>query len=123
MARIMTAHHSIEDLVRRAQDGDSGAFDELARLYRTRLEALAASRMTASLRRTCPIEDVVQETFTRALESIGGFQWKGEESFLRWLGAIARNFIARSARRGQRTVDLELVQDVPASGTDPWTAR
>lgn len=115
----MTAHHSIEDLVRRAQGGDADAFAELARLYRARLEALAASRMTASLRRTCPIEDVVQETWARALESIGGFQWTGEESFLRWLGAIARNVIARGARRSQRPTDLELVRDVPASGTSP----
>ena len=124
MVDIMTQHGSIEDLVRRAQGGYSDAFGTLASMYRTRLEALAASRMAFALRRRLSPEEVVQETLTRGLESIGRFSWQVEESFLRWLGAIARNVISHAARDDRVSVDLEAVQRQPTSDVTPSrTAR
>jgi RNA polymerase sigma-70 factor (ECF subfamily) len=115
MVETMEKHGSVEDLVRRAQDGDAGAFGELGLFYRARLEALAASRMGPALRRRLSPEEVVQETLTRGLESLHRFRWQGEDSFLRWLGAIVRNVIAHAARDHRASLDLAAVEGKAAS--------
>jgi len=107
------------DLVSRARKGEADAYGELASRYQKRLEALAFSLMTPALRRAHPVGDVVQETLTRGLESIGSFEWQGKESFLRWLGAITRNIIARAADRELRVAKLGLTLEPPAPGVSP----
>src|SRR5262245_24166234 len=119
MLEIMTQNGSTEELVRRAQSGNADAFGTLASLYKTRLEALASSRMAFALRQKLSPEEVVQETFERGLESIGRFRWQGEESFLRWLGAIVRNVISRAARDERVSLDLEAVERQPTSDVSP----
>jgi RNA polymerase sigma-70 factor (ECF subfamily) len=109
----------VENLVRRAQEGHKDAFAELVGLYRQRIEALAASRMAQSLRRKVSVEDVVQETIARAMESIGQFQWRGEDSFLWWLGAISRNVVARAARGRGLSLDLAIAGERGGSGPSP----
>ena len=119
LAEIMTADSLVEQLVRKAQECDSDAFAELTSLYQRRVEALVASRMVPALRKKLPVEDAVQETFSRALESIDRFRWCGEDSFMKWLGTIARNVIARAARNNKVSTNFELVREVPGSGTSP----
>ncbi len=119
MVEIMAQHSSVEDLIQKAQSGDSDAFGELASLYRVRLEALATSRMTRRLRRRLAPEEVVQETLTQGFESIQRFRWQGEDSFLRWLGAIVRNVIAHAARDDRVSPDLESVVRRPGSDVTP----
>ena len=87
MVVMMTQDPPVEKLVQMAQGGDDAAFGELVKLYQRRVEALAASRMSPTLRRKLTVDDVVQESFTRALESLRSFSWQGEDSFMRWLGA------------------------------------
>ena len=114
----MAQESSVEDLVRRAQEGDPGAFAAISDLYRRRVEALAASRMAPALRRKIPVDDVVQETFVRAFESIGRFRWRGEDSFMRWIGTISRNVVARAAREKGISLDLELSHDLGEFGVE-----
>lgn len=49
-------------------------------------------------------DDLLQETFFRALRSIGSF--RGEATPLTWLCSIARNVAASHARRQKRDSDL-----------------
>jgi RNA polymerase sigma-70 factor (ECF subfamily) len=119
MGNVMALEPNDQELLRRARAGDRHAYGELASRYRTRLEALAFSLMTPVLRRAHPVEDIVQETLTRGLEAIGSFEWKGSESFLRWLGAIARNIIVQAVRREPLAAKPGLKLDAPAPGVSP----
>lgn len=44
------------------------------------------------------LEDVRQEVWTKAWESIGSFRWRGKDSFRHWLEGIARNVVNDKAR-------------------------
>lgn len=99
MAALRDSSTPVRELAEKAQASDTAAFAEISRLHMRRLDALSGSLMTPKLRRQLPVEDVVQETLARALESIGRCAWQGEGSLLRWLVTIARHVIARSASR------------------------
>ncbi len=49
--------------------------------------------MGSRLRSRLEVEDVLQETFAVAYETIGGFSWRDEESFYRWLGSIPEHLL------------------------------
>ena len=69
----MATQDSIEVLVGRAQTGDRDAFDEIVRSYCEQLKRHIGSRMGSRLRAKLEIDDVVQETFTVAFETINRF--------------------------------------------------
>jgi hypothetical protein len=83
------------------------------------LEALAASRMAFALRRRLSPEEVVQETLTRGLESIGRFTLAGGGV----VPPLARRHSAERDRHAARddrvSVDLEAVQRQPTSDVTP----
>jgi RNA polymerase sigma-70 factor (ECF subfamily) len=56
-------------------------------------------------------EDVLQETFAVAFQSIGQVQWYGEERFYRWLGSIAEHVIWSSSQK-KAWEQIRLRQDV-----------
>jgi RNA polymerase sigma-70 factor (ECF subfamily) len=119
MARhTMIDDRTIEDLVRRAPDRD--ALDELARLVRPRLERLVRSRMGAAVRAHLEPDDVVQETLLKAFKALPRLEWRGEEAFYRWLGAIAEHVILKATQRAARPF-LSLEEE-PADPT-PSAAR
>ena len=89
-------------LVESAKAGKRSAFDELAERYRDRLECFIRSRLGARMAEVESLEDIQQETWLRAFQSIERFQWQGEESFVHWLGTIAENVMRSLARREQR---------------------
>jgi len=95
----MESQDQTQILVRNAQEGQRGAFEELAARHRLRIEALIRSRIGPALRETVEVEDLIQETLLRAFESIGRFRWQGDESFFRWLAGIAVRVILQAARR------------------------
>lgn len=86
------------ELVRRAQGNDRQAFDRLAEMYRSRLRFLARSRLGQDLGQRVEVEDVLQETFMRAFESIQNFQWRSKGSFYSWLCSIAEHVLQDFAR-------------------------
>jgi RNA polymerase sigma-70 factor (ECF subfamily) len=92
-------------LVDQARDGDHRAFEELCRGHRERLLALIRSRLGPAARQGADPEDVLQAALVRALHSLQRFEWRGDDSFLRWLESIAIHVTLDAVRhQGRRTV-------------------
>jgi RNA polymerase sigma-70 factor (ECF subfamily) len=72
--------------VRRAADGDHGAFERLYRLHLERVYALALRMTGEDL-----AEDLTQEVFIRAWQKLGSF--RGDAQFGTWLHRLAVNHI------------------------------
>jgi RNA polymerase sigma-70 factor, ECF subfamily len=85
--RVTASSVRVDDtvLVRRAQQGDTSAFEELVRNYDGRVLRLAM-HLTDS---TEDAQDIYQETFLRAYRNIGRFRF--ECSFYTWIYRIVTN--------------------------------
>ena len=97
-------HESVttELLIERLRRGDQAAFGTLVETYRERVRGFVRTRMGARVHAELDAEDIVQETFLRALEGLEEFQWQGEPLFFRWLCGIAKNVILHTATRRKR---------------------
>lgn len=100
------------DLVRRAQKGDTSAFEHLYRMQVGRIYALCV-RMVADPVRA---EILTQDAFVQAWQKLGSFQ--GDSAFSTWLHRLAVNVVLtdlRSERR--RTGRVEPTDDLaPING-------
>ena len=96
-------HEDDEVLVRRAQRGNSAAFDVLVERYKERLYA-TVYHMTANHE---DANDLVQDTFIKAFKSLNSF--RGQSSFYTWVYRIAVNrtinFLKRRKNRNQYSLD------------------
>jgi len=103
MTNQITPDVSDPELVARARAGDLDAFEALTNRYEQRVYSLAL-RM---LRHQQDAEDVTQQTFLSALESLAGF--RGDASFATWLLRIATHAALKiiRKRKGLETVSLE----------------
>lgn len=93
---------NIPDLVRRAQSGDVRAFEHLYKQHVGRVFAVCI-RMVGNRQRA---EELTQDTFVRAWETLGSF--RGESALSSWLHRVAVNVVLvgfRSARRYQSRVE------------------
>lgn len=72
-------------LIQRAQDGDTGAYDELVRRHQERIYA-TIYHMTSNHE---DANDLAQETFIKAYSALKSF--KGDSSFFTWVYRIAVN--------------------------------
>lgn len=104
---------------RRICSGDCNALGEAFEKLRPRLTGWIRSRLGSKLRETLSLDDVLQETFARALQSVHGFRGDNEDALLAWLGAIAESFIRKTASREKRAPELFVERDVPGSGSSP----
>ena len=95
------------DLVQRAQAGDRDAFRELVERYQRRIAALALGM----LRSREDALDVVQETFTKAYQSLDRF--KGDSAFYTWVYRIAHNLCIDHQRRAGKQPQVPLDSDEP----------
>src|SRR4029453_5961552 len=73
------------DLVKRCQNGDSGAFDELVVRYRTRVFGMIYNMVHNEQ----DAWDLAQDSFAKAWKSIPRF--RGKSSFYTWLYRIVMN--------------------------------
>ena len=89
-------------LIEKAANGDRAAFDRLTEGHRERLGALVAARLGNDLRRKVGVDDIVQDTFLRAFQSVHRFRWEGPDSVSRWLAAIADHVILYAAQKYRR---------------------
>lgn len=109
-----------EEVIRRAQRGDDGAYEEIFRRFVESAFA-TAYRLTGN---TADAEDITQEAFVRAFSAIGGFEHRS--SFHTWLYRILLNVaydhFRKSAKERARTyiklTDSE-VAPVAAADTSP----
>src|SRR5687767_7053027 len=84
-------------LVRLAQSGDAASF---GRLYERYFEKVY-SYLSFKLGSTTDAEDVAEQVFLKALESLGGYKWTGVP-FQAWLFRIAHNMMVDTLRRRTR---------------------
>ena len=117
----MEAHDS-QDLLGRAQRGDSSAFGSLLIACRPELEKYIRARVGDHLRSRVEADDVLQETCTRALESVDRVQWTGNDTFIRWLKGIARHVILQEAGRREESELIYLAEEKHAEGPSPSRA-
>jgi RNA polymerase sigma-70 factor (ECF subfamily) len=86
-----------EDLVAAAQQRDRAAMEELIKRYLPGLRTFVRLRVDHSLRAKESCSDLVQSACMEALEHLGQFEYRGEDSFRNWLFTTALNKI-RSRR-------------------------
>ncbi len=93
-----------EQLIRRAQQGDNGAFEELLLLHQKKVYNLCL-RMSAN-----PDDalDLSQEAFLRAWRSLGQYQF--EASFSTWLFRLTSNICIDFLRRKKRRQETSLTE-------------
>jgi RNA polymerase sigma factor (sigma-70 family) len=101
------------------ETGDEAAFRVLYRRHTPRLWPLLL-RMLGGTGAKADAEDAVQETWIRAVESLGSFRW--ESAFSTWLTGIAlncaRQTLRRRRRRGETTTD-GLLERLDGDRPDP----
>lgn len=100
-------------LVRRAKDGDRGAFEEL---YREHVDGVARQ---VRFRLGSLDDDVVAEVFLRAWRGLSTYRDVGRP-FGAWLHGIARYVILDELRRRGRSLPVDRVPDRPV---DPMIAE
>ncbi len=89
-------------LVRRAQDGDMGAYDELIRRYQERVYA-TVYHMTSNHE---DANDLTQETFIKGFQALKSF--KGDSSFYTWVYRIAVNKTINFLKQRKNRTHLSL---------------
>lgn len=114
--------HEEKELVERATGGDRDAFQRLYELHIGAIFAFLRARAPREL-----AEDLAAETFCRAFQHIGRYEWRGAP-YRAWLLRIARNLLIahwRSKSSGVHLLaDLEPVADahVDADPTERMAA-
>jgi RNA polymerase sigma-70 factor (ECF subfamily) len=102
----------VEGLVDRARAGDRAAFARLIDAFKDRIYGYVY-RMLGDAEEA---EDVAQETFVRAFQSLGSF--RGAASFHTWLYRIASNLAIDVARRNKRQNNGTFSLDEPLESDD-----
>ena len=117
---------ALELLVRRAQEGERDALDELLRRYGDRVRSAIRRRLSPDLRRRFETEDAFQLAVAVTLEDLRGLDYRGEKAFVAWLRSVAERRMLGAARRHhairrdvRREVPLEDPDAIPGGGTAP----
>jgi RNA polymerase sigma-70 factor (ECF subfamily) len=97
-------------LLERVRSGDRSAGETLFRQHQGRLRRALRARMAPEIRPVVERDELVQETFTEALRSLAGFEWRGQGAFLAWLLQIATHSLQDRVRR-ERLAPLESLED------------
>ena len=106
-----------ESLVRRAKEHDQEAFTQL---YEAHFDKIYRY-LVLKLGDPTEAEDMTQQVFLKALQSISSFKWKGV-SFSAWLYRIAHNQSVDYYRKKGRRDAVPLNDSLVASDADPQTA-
>jgi len=99
-------------VIARVQDGDAEAYDVLVSKYLPRVVAIA----WGVVRNAHDAEDLAQEAFVKAYESIGRF--RGGEPFGPWIYRIVTNKALDVTKHRNRFRHEEIVEDEPAARRD-----
>lgn len=100
-------------LVAKAQQGDAEAFGALYDRYLDLVFRYVYYRVGGK----ALAEDLVSETFLRALRRIGTFEWQGRD-FAAWLITIARNIVADHYKSGRFRLEVSTADMLDADRAD-----
>ena len=89
------AKRELDEVVRRAQQGDSAAFADLFRKHRSSVAAIAYRMLGPS----ADLDDVVQDVFLQVHRSLPDF--RGQAKFSTWLHRVAVNVVLMTRRRAR----------------------
>src|SRR5260370_21074431 len=105
-----------EKWVRRASQGDQGAFKELYERYINSIYSYFYMRV----RSKSEAEALASETFTRAIEALlhGDYTWQGKP-FGSWLFGVAAKVLKEQIRELSNLAVLEDIDDVSGSRKEP----
>ncbi len=103
-----------QNLVHRAKQGDGEAF---AQLYENHFDKIYRYVVFRIGNKT-EAEDVTQQVFLNALQSIHSFKWKGVP-FSAWLYRIAHNSVVDYFRKSKKIVTAPLDDSLASSGDNP----
>jgi RNA polymerase sigma-70 factor, ECF subfamily len=110
----MAGDEANADLVREAMAGDRAALAQLLLGYYGDLRRHIAARLSDELQGVTAEEDLLHETFIRAAQQIGSFEWRSARAFRSWLNTIAENLIKDATKRRRR--ERRAWPDGPAAG-------
>ncbi|MFH1031700.1 MAG: sigma-70 family RNA polymerase sigma factor [Chloroflexota bacterium] len=102
-----------ESLVKRAQQRDEAAFTRLYEENFKKIYRYCALRIGNEME----AEDMAQQVFLRALESIGSYKWKGVP-FSSWLFRIAHNQVVDYHRKRVKRVTIPLEDEIAGPSSD-----
>lgn len=123
MQGLMDQATSTEILVERARAGDRESFDRLVERFRDRLLSAVQSWSRFQLGPPLEGDEIVQETFVVSFESLGRFQWVGEDAFFRWLCGIAKRVVLKSKRQAIRSRQVGSSCEIVANDVSPSRAH
>ena len=103
-----------ESLVRRAQQRDQQAFAQLYEEYFDKVYRYVAIRIGNGME----AEDITQQVFLKALQSISSFRWKGIP-FSAWLFRIAHNQVVDYLRKKTKQATVPVDETRITSSSDP----
>ena len=104
-----------KNLVHQAQQGDREAF---AKLYESHFDRIYRY-VVIKIGNKAEAEDVTQQVFVRAYESIGSYKYQGVP-FSAWLFRIAHNKVVDFIRRESKKPTVQLDESLPVIGeSDP----
>jgi RNA polymerase sigma-70 factor (ECF subfamily) len=103
------------ELVARFQQGDHDAFEALYRRH----YAATYNYLRISLRDAHQAEDITQQVFLRALQSLAKYEFRPNIPFRSWLNTIARNELVRAIHRSGPTVEPRDPSDLDRTAGSP----
>ena len=111
---VPAEHAAVAAIVTRAQAGDPEAFGELYDRYVDLVYRYVYYRVSSATL----AEDLVSETFLRALRRISSFTWQGKD-FAAWLVTIARNLIADHFKSSRYRLEVSTADLLGSTGDRP----
>lgn len=116
----------VQTLLAQVRSGNLEAFNQLFDRYRRLMRFVIRTQLGPKLRQKVDSDDLLQETYITASQSIHEFQGKAPESFVRWLQVIAarrvcdayRRYIRSQKRSALREISLDEVLNRSSRSTD-----
>ena len=92
------SQYRVQEVLKRAQDGDSESLGELLSVYRGYLLGIAVARLDLRVRARCNPSDIVQETMLEAFRDFHHFRGGLEREFLAWIRQILANNLLKAVQ-------------------------
>jgi RNA polymerase sigma-70 factor, ECF subfamily len=109
------------NMVARARDGDQEAVNDLYRLYAERLRGAVNRNLGGRLRAKMESDDLIQSVWKDVLSDMKDFDYRGSDSFFKWLSFRILRKIADKGRffaAGRR----DMKRETPGDGDSPGQA-